>query len=98
MILEVIENNRNFLKREFQKDFNQETKKQNTKIKRDFESNRLILQRKGWNTDNWEIRFSEAKNAFCFDEPIEEKVFEEIKPILEVIPESFVVEIIKEKE
>ena len=97
VISEIIENNSNFLKKEFAKHFNEEAKKQNSKFKMDYTISKLTLQRKGWNMDNWEIRFSKNKNAFCFTEPIEEKVFEEIKTILQLIPESFVVEIIKEE-
>ena len=99
MITEIIENQQNFLKKELVNHFNEEAKKLNLKLKMDFYGGRLILQRKvNWyTTDSLEIRFSKSKNAFCFIEPIEEKVFEQIKPILEVIPENFIVEVIKEE-
>ena len=101
MITEFIENQQNFLKKELQKDFNEEAIKQNLNFEMDYYNEILILKKKGkrfkwYCIDSWEIRFSKSKNAYCFIEPIEEKVFNEIKPILEAIPERFVVEIIKE--
>lgn len=99
VITEIIENQQNFLKKEFQKNFNSEAKKQNSQFLMDYYNERLILKKKGkrfkwYAIDSWEIRFSKNKDAFCI-EPIEEKIFEEIKPILDVIPEKFIIEIVK---
>ena len=95
MITEIIENQQNFLKKELVKHFNEEAKKLNLKFKMDYTSGRLVLQKKGWNLAGWDVFYNTIDNTFKV-ELIDTKNFEKVKPILEAIPEQFIVEIVKE--
>lgn len=99
MITEIIENNQDFLKKELTKHFNEKERELNLKYNMDFYSNRLILkENKGlFHMNNaWDVYFNPVNNTFKI-KLIDNKNFEKVKPILEAIPEKFIVEIIKKE-